>query len=405
MQTTKKQKILAGLTGLFLLQNILAACSGLEAIPNNFEGDESINSSPNNTTEILNNQTDFNQDLREFVEQAMAEDGLPGVAIAIVSRDKIIFAEGFGLRDVENQLPVTSATLFHIGSTQKSITAMMIATLVDQGLFDWDTPVIEIYPDFELSSDEATETVTMRHLLSMQSGIPEDAEEDFAVDEASGEDLFKYVANVTLLGQPGEEFSYSNISASLAGYLGAIAAGEAQPNLYSGYENLLRQKILDPIGMNMAMMRVTETKQNPNYGKSYVMENGAAIEAEPEDFDEDPLAPSGGMKANIIEMANYIGTQLNRGQAPNGKQVVSKANLVETWQPNLENYGMGWESSEYDGVVLLSHEGSFDNYLSVIGFLPDFDIGFVVLTNSAEAGERLVAEWPAFFVDQMMVDF
>ena len=354
---------------------------------------------------VAADEEDFSRNVTEFVENIMFEDGLPGAAVAVVRGDTTIFAEGFGFRDVDKGLPVTRETLFHIGSTNKSMTAMLIATLVDDGLLEWDTPIIEIYPDFELSSDESTNFVTVRHLLSMQSGIPDYAEDDFDVDNASGEDVFKYVVEIDLLGAPGEEFSYSNISASLAGYLGVIAAGYEYPNLYAGYEKLLREKVLDPIGMETAVIRVSDAENNPNYGKSYVMEDGDAVEAEREDFDGDPLAPSGTLKANVIEMAAYISTQLQRGQAPNGKRVVSEENLIETWKPDLENYAMGWEVSEYEEFLVISHEGSFDNYLSIIGFVPDLDIGFVILTNSEEAGGRLIDEGPTYLIDLWLSDY
>lgn len=355
-----------------------------------------------NPKEITTNPENLDQEIRDFVTAIMAEDGLPGAAVAVVSKEAIIFAEGFGFRDVENKLPVTPETLFHIGSTHKSITALLIATLVDQGLFDWDTPVVEIYPDFELSSDEATETVAMRHLLGMQSGIPDDAEDDFDSADASGEDIFAYVRNVHLLGLPGEEFSYSNISTSLAGYLGVIATGNDYPNLYIGYEQLLAQQVLNPIGMETAVLRVSEAENNPHFGKSYVLAGGKAVEAESEDFDGDPLAPSGALKANVLEMAAYIRTQLSHGQAPNGVRVASEENLLTTWRPGLEDYAMGWEISEYAGVEVISHEGAFDNYLCVIGFLPELNIGFVILTNSEDAGEGLIEEGPIFLIDVMM---
>jgi len=391
----RNRKIVKFVRGLLLLLLFLSACSAGE---NDSFSQGNENKSDANTID----QESFSSELTQYVEKVMAEDRLPGAAVAVVYGDEIIFAEGFGWRDVENNLPVTRETLFHIGSMNKSFTAMMIATLVDQGLFDWNTPVVEIYPDFALSSEEATETVTMRHLLGMESGIPADAEDDFDVEYASGEDLFGYVKSVPLLDLPGNEFSYSNISASLAGYLAVIATGDDYPDLYSGYEQLLRERVLNPIGMKTAVMSVSDAENNPNYGKSYWLEDGEVVEAEREDFDGDPLAPSGVLKVNVVEMAYYVSTQLNGGQAPNGKQVVSEKNLAETWKPGLENYAMGWEVGEYEGVTLISHEGSFDNYLGITGFVPELDIGFVILTNSEEAGERLVEEIPTFVIDLMM---
>ena len=155
--------------------------------------------------------------------------------------------------------------------------------------------------------------------------------------------------------------------------------------------------------MKSTVLRVSELENNPFYGKSYVLnERGSPVKAEPEDFDGDPLAPSGTLKVNVREMALYLSTQLNYGLAPNGTRVVSEKNLTETWKADLEYYGMGWEVKEYQGVELITHEGSFDNYLSVIGFMPELNIGFVILTNSEEAGERLIEESPAFLINLIL---
>ncbi len=407
----KNQPIIRTFVALLTFLSVSGACSLMEAdtiadtVPaaveqrSAYPQEEAVEVNHNESTPALEN---LDQEITEFVEEIMAEDGLPGAAVAVVNKDAVIYAEGFGFRDVENQLPVTPETLFHIGSTNKSITALLIATLVDQGLFDWDTPVVEIYPEFELSSAEATETVTIRHLLSMQSGIPDYAEDDFDIDSARAEDLFTYVSDVPLLGMPGEAFSYSNLSASLAGYLGVIASGHNYPDLYTGYEQLLEQQVLNPIGMETSVLRVSEAKDNPNYGKSYVVEGREVVEADSEDVDGDPLSPSGALKANVVEMAAYIRTQLNHGRAPNGVRVVSEENLLETWTPGLDSYALGWEIGDYEGVEVISHEGSFDNYLSVIGFAPELNIGFVILTNSEETGEGLIEEVPIFLIDLIM---
>lgn len=336
-----------------------------------------------------------------LIEEAMAESGTPGVGVAIIQGNEIVMAEGFGYRDVEQGLPATADTLFHIGSTNKSMTAMAIAALVDDGGIEWDMPVSDIYPDFELG--DSTDVVTLRHLLSMQSGIPDWAEDDFDVDNGSAEDLFAYVADIELLGKPEDEFSYSNISASLGGYVGGFAFVEnnslADRGLYDNYANLLKKRVLDPIGMTNAVVRYSDAQRNPNYGKSYVLDGDEAVEAESEDYDGDPLAPSGALKASAAEMALYISTQLNRGVAPNGNRVISEENMVEMWKPYLENYAMGWEISTVEGVEVISHEGSFDNYLSVIGFVPELELGFVILTNSADAGEDLIVDGPEFLIN------
>ncbi len=402
----KKNQII--LVWLFVLLVVLSACGEFETDYEAFtaEEDDPVALVPPvieaaHTPEIATLPTNFQRDLSAFIEEIMAEDQLPGAAVAVIAGDEIIFAKGFGYRDVAAAQPVTPETLFHIGSTHKSITGLLIATLVDQGLFTWDTPIVEIYPEFELSTPESTRSVTLRHLLRMESGIPDTAEDDVDLDFASAEDLFDYIGGVPLLGAPGDEFSYSNISAALAGYIGVIAADIDAPDLYSGYEKLLRTQVLNPIGMPAAVLRVSAAEANPHYGKSYFLDDGEVVEAQSEDFDGDPLAPSGGLKVNLMEMAAYIQTQLNYGVAPNGQRVVSEANLLATWQPNQDDYAMGWDVVDERGVQIIMHEGAFDNYLSVIGFAPELELGFVILTNAEDAGERLIATCPPYLIDQL----
>jgi len=114
--------------------------------------------------------------------------------------------------------------------------------------------------------------------------------------------------------------------------------------------------------------------------------------AETEDYDGDVLAPSGSLKASVTEMAKYVITQMNGGVAPNGNRVVSADNLSETWMPYLEGYGMGWEVQRYEGLEVIMHEGAYDNFISVIGFIPAYETGFVILVNSEDAGASLIEQ-------------
>ncbi|MGD1850054.1 MAG: serine hydrolase domain-containing protein [Cyanophyceae cyanobacterium] len=339
----------------------------------------------------------------EFLEQVDAyrqEDQIPGVAIALVQGNRTVLLEALGSRDLDRNLPVTPDTLFHIGSTHKSMTALLLATLVDDGIVDWDTPVVEIDPDFELRREESTETVTLRHLLSMRSGIPDTAEDGFDLEQSEAEDLFDYVAEVNLLGAPEDAFSYSNLSTSLAGYLAAIAMDEESgQSLYGSYGQLLQNRVLDPIGMSRSTILASTAQRDADHSRSYVFGSGEPQLAESEDRDGDPLAPSGSLKASITDMARYISTQVNGGVAPDGQSVVSTANLRETWQPRWGNYAMGWEVKEIQGISVVSHEGSYDNFLSIIGIIPSHDVGFVILTNSNEAATDLINDAPGLIVE------
>ena len=371
-----------------------------EAALENEDDDVVTPTADQDSIEPIGTSTDLAEVFGPFVEREMAKQKVPGAAVAVIQGDKVTYAQGFGWRDVDAQLPVTTETLFHIGSTTKSMTAMAIASLVDDGVLDWDTPVVDVYPQFQLA--EATDTVTFRHLLSMRGGIPDWAEDDFDIDNGSAEDLLQYVADIELLAEPGGEFSYSNISASLSGYVGGLADGGDVNQLNAAYADLLQSRVLEPIGMQNAAIFYSDAQKSPHYGKSYILDRGEIIEAEPEDWDADPLAPSGVLKADVLDMSLYISTQLNRGVAPNGTRVISEKNMEAMWQPHLEGYALGWEIKKEQRVTSISHEGSFDNYLSVIGFVPELNFGYVILTNSADAGESLIDGAPDFLIDYFL---
>ena len=396
MRFTIKHKILA-----FLFLLILVSACGAE-IPPDFEDIEEftpeieeVEETEESTPFVSETSSDAETWLMEFeqyLQEKMEDDHIPGMAVALVNSDEIIYTQGFGFRNVEENLPVTPDTLFHIGSTQKSMTAMLIATLVDDGYFDWDTPVVEILPEFVLSDPEATQEVTFRHLLSMRAGISEEAEDEIDTG-GSFDDLLDAVAETEIVGFPGEVFEYSNLSVSLAGYLGSLAVDEDTEDFHTAYAELLKERILLPIGMNTATLYLSEAQSSGNFSYSYALDGDEPVLTETYDVEKDILAPSGSLKASVTEMGLYIQTQLNRGLAPNGTRVVSEENLTETWQPYLEDYGMGWEIKTHEGIKIISHEGAYDDFVSIIGFMPDENIGFVVLVNSEETG-AIVEEVP-----------
>jgi CubicO group peptidase (beta-lactamase class C family) len=236
----------------------------------------------------------------------------------------------------------------------------------------------------------------MSDLLTMSSGIPDSAEDDLVGDVAR--EVFEVAASSDLLADAGVVFSYSNLAYAVAGYVAVLATGGTIDRLYDGYADLLVRRVLDPIGMTDATVRFSEATTAPDVSKSYEVVDGAAAELAPEDFDGDPLAPSGSVKAGALEMGMFLQTQLSGGIAPDGRRVVSEQNLLITRQPRLDGYAMGWELAERADTPLLSHEGAFDGFMSVIAIAPDLGFGFAILANS-EAAADLVAQAPGVFVD------
>lgn len=346
---------------------------------------------------VFDGDVDGASDLEVALTEIAGRDGVPGFAFAVVSADGVIDAAGVGLADVEKGTPVTIDTLFHVGSTHKAMNALMVATVVDDGTIEWDTPLTEVIGDFGIEGN-----ITMRHLLTMTSGLPDTSEDDLAdeaVDQAMvGDIIFESIEDAEMLGPPGSVFEYSNLSASAAGYMAVAADDPDQANLHQGYVDLFTERVLEPLDMSDSTLLAADAAATGVLSRSYEVDDGEAFMLESEDPDVDALAPSGALKSTANDMAKFLQVLLADGSTPDGAVIVTTDSIDEMWDPYLDGYAMGWEAGTVDGVDYISHEGSFDGFLSLIMIIPDRGVGFVLLTNS-EASEELVSAAPALVAD------
>ena len=357
-------------------------------------------------------------EIRNVVSQyVVTEKKLPGAVLAVAQGKTIIFNEAFGVSNIETGSPMTTDNLLHIASTNKSVTAFLMATLVDKGVLGWDTKATDIYPDFAVSDPQYSSLITITHLLSMTSGLTGQSAEgnsDFDTSSPARELFTEIKNNVPMLGAPGTQFDYSNYSISIAAYLGVLANAKAQngaitdadlDNLSSGYADLLKKNVLDPIGMSHATLSMDTAKASGLMAASHVQdESGNYTIAETEDVAVDALAPAGGLKATSNDMIRFVMTVMNKGVTPEGNTAASEANIVKTTMPvpltqgSAEaTYGMGWENYVVEGLKMIGHSGNFDNFNSYIGFFPDKSTAFVVMVNadnasSAELTEEIVTK-------------
>jgi len=332
---------------------------------------------------------DLLAELEEYIAEAMEFLGVPGAAVAIVQGDEIVYSKGFGVRDQDNQEPVTPETLMMIGSTTKSLTTMMMATLVDDGIMDWDTRVVDILPTFCVADPEITERITMRNLVCACTGVPRrDAEWLFNANELTAEAIIESLADFEFFTDFGEAFQYSNQMVATAGYISALAAGGEYGDLYNAYVKLMQERILDPIGMTSSTFSLEEATARGNYATPY----GMTLKREyvPIPLSREallrPLGPAGTLWSNVLDMGRYLITELNEGVAPDGTRVVSVENLAVTWEPQVAitaeaSYGLGWIIDEYKGLLMIHHGGNTNGFTSDLAFLPEIDLGISVLTN------------------------
>jgi CubicO group peptidase (beta-lactamase class C family) len=335
----------------------------------------------------------FNDEIRaeleSYIERKLTEFGVPGVSVAVVQDGEIVYAQGFGVRELGKDAPVTPETLMMVGSTGKTMTTMMMATVVDDGLVSWDTPVQEVLSQFSVADPELSQQITMRNLVCACTGVPRrDLQLIFNADELSAEDIVESLQEFEFFTEFGEAFQYSNQLVATGGYAAAAATGAAWGSLYEVYVDEMQARIFDPIGMENTTFSFDEVVADDNYALPHTIGVEVPYELAPLSMERvvEPVAPAGAAWSNVLDMARYLLTELDEGVAPDGTRVVSTENLAETWEPQVPvdanaSYGLGWFVDEYKGQRVIHHGGNTFGYTSDLAFLPDAGVGITILTN------------------------
>jgi CubicO group peptidase (beta-lactamase class C family) len=325
-----------------------------------------------------------------FIEQYMAVFGIPGAAVGIVQDGQLVYAQGFGEANPETGEEVTPDTRMMIGSTGKSLTTMMMATLVDDGLMTWDTPAAELFPSFEVKDPELTETITMRNLVCACTGVPRrDMEWLFNYDSLTPDDTVAALADFEFYTDFGEAFQYSNQMVATAGYIAGQVAEANGGDLAGDYARALQSRILDPIGMISTTLSFDKVTAEGGYAIPHTLMLDQTYEPISLDLERslETIGPAGAHWSTLNDMARYMITQLADGVGPTGEQVVSSENLKVTREPQIAinanaSYGLGWMVTSYREQPVITHAGNALGFTSEFTFLPDADLGVIVLTNA-----------------------
>ncbi|MBZ0276394.1 MAG: beta-lactamase family protein [Anaerolineae bacterium] len=327
----------------------------------------------------------------QLIQSEQATFNVPGAAVAVISGNTVVYSKGFGVRDLATGEPFTTETRFRVGSTTKSMTSMLAATLVEQGSVTWDTPVTDLFPDFQTPNPELTAKITFGDLMSMSTGLVESPIGAFSWSDWDVNAILSAISTMTIGGDYQQFFSYNNAVYALSGYASAVAAG--LPPTLDSYKTLIQERIFNPIGMPSAIITDDTSVLGDNYSQSYdtsIMTGEATL------MDNPPIgvvAPAGGVWMNINDMARYVSTQMNGGVNPEGTRVVAADALAKTWEPGLSDptqlpgvegtaYAKGWVTETYFGVPLRWHNGGWAGYATQMTILPEDNVAVVIFSNT-----------------------
>lgn len=326
------------------------------------------------------------QGLDGLAADAMKQWKVPGVAIAVVEDGKVIYAKGYGYRDLEQKLPVTTATLFPIGSISKSFTALTFAILKNEGKVDWDKPVRTYLPEFQMYDPVASEQATPRDLFSHRTGLPRHDLVWYSSD-FSREDLVNRLRYLKPNKGFRSAYQYNNLTVMTMGYLEGKLTG-------LGWEGCIRQKIFAPLGMSHSDLSVTEIEKTEDHALPYELKKDAVTKVPYHNIDA--IGPAGSINSSVDDMSHYLIFQLGDGKYE-GKQIVAEGDLREMHSPQTAipdpppafsmpglghfSYGLAWVATAYRGHNLVWHNGGIDGFYALLSMLPDDHMGVVILTN------------------------
>lgn len=326
--------------------------------------------------------------LDTYIESAMKDWKIPGVAVGIVRNDSVVFARGFGVRTIGKPEKVDTHTLFAIASDTKAFTGMLIAMLVDDGKLRWDAPLTTYLPTLKFGDDFLTRELTVRDALTHRSGL---ARADLLWTAGWTYDRGELLRRLRYLKPSWNlrtRYGYSNLMYLAAGEAAAASTGRS-------WDVLVREKIFTPLGMNESNTSVTMLPGLANVASPHAVVD-SVVKVVPY-TNIDAAGSAGAINSNIADMTKWLRFQLDSGRV-GGKRLVSKRNFVETHTPQMviridstyrafnpfthvRSYAFGWQVMDYRGREMLSHAGNLSGMRAMVGLLPEERIGVVVLTN------------------------
>lgn len=322
---------------------------------------------------------------------------LPGLAIAVVQNDGVIFVKGYGIKEVGKSQAVTADTLFEIGSTTKAFTATAMAMLADEKKLSWDDPVRNYVAGFHVSDPCTDALITLRDIASHRSGVARHDElwddSDFGRDE-----LIRRIGAMKISKPIRTAYQYNNLMFVTAGEAAASAA--KMP-----WDQLIRTRIFAPLGMTESRIAFADWPASDHATGHRWDGKSERIVVQPM-RNYDALAPAGTIKSSAHDMAQWLRFQL-AGGVIDGKRLLSQAALDETHTPqtiipigpstralypetNFLTYALGWNASDYHGELLVAHGGALNGFRTNVALLPKRNLGIVILENAGR-GTALAA--------------
>ncbi len=332
------------------------------------------------------------KDLEAYIENVRKTFEVPGLALTIVKDGKVIVAKGYGVRKLGEATLVDAQTLFGIASNTKAFTATALALLVEEGKIEWDAPVVNYLPWFQLSDPYVTRELTVRDLLVHRSGLGLGAGDLlwWPPSTYDRKEIARRLRHLPLVTSFRSAYAYDNVLYTVAGEVIETISGQS-------WEDFVAMRILAKVGMNGSNVRHAEAGKGANVATPNAPIEGVVRVVAP--FASDNTNPAGGINSNAEDMAKWMIVQLDSGRVAGGARLFSPRTTRELWapvtpiiigdpapelaalRPNFRGYALGFDVRDYRGKKLVTHTGGLPGYVSKVVMVPEIKLGVAILTN------------------------
>jgi CubicO group peptidase (beta-lactamase class C family) len=333
--------------------------------------------------------------LDQYIERAMRDWEVPGLALAVVRGDSVILARGYGVRALGSPGRVDEHTLFAVASTTKAFTTAALGMLVDEGRVRWDDPVIRHLPWFRVQDPYVTRELTVRDLLTHRAGVSR-SDNLWLAGPFEREEVLRRARYLPSTSGFRAGYGYHNIMYVAAGEVVAAAAGMS-------WDDFVEQRIFRPLGMSRTTTRTATAARAANVSAPHVKAEGNVLASTLRNYDN--IGGAGAIFSSVDDMAQWLRLQLNGGSF-GGKVMLQPATLEELHTPQLvvrldsvsrrlfpdthfQAYGLGWLLQDYHGLRLVHHSGWLNWTRTQIMLIPDRKLGVVVIANLNDSNLQL----------------
>lgn len=314
-----------------------------------------------------------------------------GFAVVVVEKNKVVYSNGFGYRNYEEKIPVTTNTLFAIGSCTKAFTATLIGELASKGELDIDKPVRDYLPELKFYNDDMNDRITLRDMMCHRTGLPRHDYSWYLFSTSSRDSLIKRMQWLEPNAKVRDKWQYNNFMFMLQGAV-------VEKLTHQSWETNIRENIFLPLGMNHSNTSIPEMEKDPDAALGYDVKDSSNIRYthRMDYFHIDAMGPAGSINSSVSDMSAWLITWIHGGKF-NGKEIIpagfakeamSSQMIISSGFPEADtkdvqfsNYGFGWSLASYRGHYRAEHGGNIDGFSASTSFFPTDSIGIVVLTN------------------------